>query len=626
MLRGGRRGAPAWEESVRAYALIPARSGSKGLPDKNILAVAGHPLLAYSVAFGARIPVERVLLSTDSPRYAEIGRAYGAEVPGLRGPVASGDTAMEEDILAELDTVLPARGIPLPDVWVWLKPTCPFRDAAAVAEAIAVLRDRPEVDAVRIVSEADARLHRINAEGWLEPLLDSWDPARSKMRRSEFPKVFQPFNLEVFRHAGWKSRGSLFMGRRIHPIVLPRITGLDVDDRDGFELIRTLVEATPRPDLVARHIPLPPEPPADPRAALPYAELERLHHAADAPGRAALLEAVMRRETGEYSQTALDLARFDATPLAEACAAILAVQPVHRVALRALAWCRGRAGDADGARAALARLLEAWPDQGLDSRRELLRLHLLGTHDVPSREGDWQRHGRDRGEMSRIAYQVQRAVAEGRAPELAAFESTLAARLAEALADPGPAAAWLDRLRAARSVALVGNGPALAGSGAAAAIEAHDVVLRLNYPVILGHEADVGRRTDLMFLDASHRVRVAERMARHPGYPAVPALCTHAPPPGAPPGPPGVPLSVMRLVCDLTYTRPTSGFAALVLAGMLLGRPVTLFGFDFFRPGGRGHYYDAAAAPFTHETGYERWFVERVLPVLRPQMRWVRPT
>ena len=107
---------------MRAYALIPARSGSKGLPDKNVLPIAGHPLLAYSVAFGKRIPVERVPLSTDSPRYAEIGRAYGAEIPGLRGPTASGDTAMEEDILADLDTALPARGIPLPDIWVWLKP------------------------------------------------------------------------------------------------------------------------------------------------------------------------------------------------------------------------------------------------------------------------------------------------------------------------------------------------------------------------------------------------------------------------------------------------------------------------------------------------------------------------
>jgi CMP-N-acetylneuraminic acid synthetase len=243
---------------MRAYALIPARSGSKGLPDKNILPIAGHPLLAYSVAFGRLLPVERVLLSTDSPRYAEIGRAYGAECPLLRGPAASGDTAMEEDILADLDARLPAHGVPLPDAWVWLKPTCPFRDPDAVREALAVLRDRPEVDAVRIVSEADARLHVINPEGWLEPLLPIWDPARSKMRRSEFPKAYQPFNLEVFRHQGWRERGALFMGRRIHPIVLPRITGLDVDDADGFEIIRALIESRPRPPLIARHIHLDP--------------------------------------------------------------------------------------------------------------------------------------------------------------------------------------------------------------------------------------------------------------------------------------------------------------------------------------------------------------------------------
>lgn len=243
---------------MRAYALIPARSGSRGLPDKNILPIAGHPLLAYSVAFGRLLPVERVLLSTDSPRYAEIGRAYGAECPLLRGAAASGDTAMEEDILADLDARLPAHGLPLPDVWVWLKPTCPFRDLDAVHQALAVLRDRPDIDSVRIVSEADARLHRINAEGFLEPLLEGWDPARSKMRRSEFPKVYQPFNLEVFRHQGWRERGALFMGRRIHPIVLPRITGLDVDDADGFEIIRALIECRPRPPLVARHIHLDP--------------------------------------------------------------------------------------------------------------------------------------------------------------------------------------------------------------------------------------------------------------------------------------------------------------------------------------------------------------------------------
>jgi len=238
---------------MRAYALIPARSGSKGLPDKNIRPVDGHPLLAYSVAFGKKIPVERVILSTDSAAYRDIAIRYGAECPYLRGPKASSDTAMEEDILADLAENLPRHGIDLPDIWVWLKPTCPFRSTDAVEEAIGILERAPDVDSVRIVSEADARMHRINADGFLEPLLKEWDPRRSKMRRSEFPKVYQPFNLEVFRHAGWAERGSLFMGRRIRPIVRPRITGLDVDDQDSFDIIKTLIESKPRAEIVRKY-------------------------------------------------------------------------------------------------------------------------------------------------------------------------------------------------------------------------------------------------------------------------------------------------------------------------------------------------------------------------------------
>jgi len=235
---------------VKAYALIPARSGSKGLPDKNILPIDGHPLIAYSIAFGNKLALDKVLVSTDSPKYREIAHRYGAECPYLRGPRASHDTAMEEDILADLEESLPPLGINLPDIWVWLKPTCPFRNSDAVWKAIETLDTQPDVDSVRIVSEADARLHKINADGDLEPLLSTWDPKRSKMRRSEFPKVFQPFNLEVFRHEGWKKRGALFMGHKIKPIVQPRITGLDVDDREGFEIIKTLIEARPRPEFL----------------------------------------------------------------------------------------------------------------------------------------------------------------------------------------------------------------------------------------------------------------------------------------------------------------------------------------------------------------------------------------
>jgi CMP-N,N'-diacetyllegionaminic acid synthase len=239
---------------MRVYALIPARSGSKGLPDKNILPIDGHPLIAYSIAFGLKLGIDRVLVSTDSERYAEIAREHGAECPFLRGAAASGDRSREEDILADLAVKLPAHGIALPDIWVWLKPTNPFRSVAAVREALEILRTRPEVDSVRLVSEADARLQVINAEGYLEPLLPAWPAGFSKLQRHQLPKAYHPFNLEIFRHRGWAEWGSGFMGRKIVPILQPRITGLDIDDRDGFEIIKALIESRPRAEAVARHI------------------------------------------------------------------------------------------------------------------------------------------------------------------------------------------------------------------------------------------------------------------------------------------------------------------------------------------------------------------------------------
>ena len=84
------------------YAIIPARSGSKGLADKNIKQIGGKPLLAHSIEFAIKLNVDRVFCSTDSAIYAEIAKKYGAEVPFLRSTEASSSTAMEQDILKDL--------------------------------------------------------------------------------------------------------------------------------------------------------------------------------------------------------------------------------------------------------------------------------------------------------------------------------------------------------------------------------------------------------------------------------------------------------------------------------------------------------------------------------------------
>src|SRR5438270_2906216 len=119
---------------------------------------------------------------------------------------------MEEDILADLAKSLPNLGIDLPDIWVRLKPTSPLRTVRSVEAAVAALKDDANIDSVRVVSESDARLHVVNDEGYLAPLLPNWDPDRSVMRRDEFPRAYKPFNLDVLRHAHWVERGAAYMG------------------------------------------------------------------------------------------------------------------------------------------------------------------------------------------------------------------------------------------------------------------------------------------------------------------------------------------------------------------------------------------------------------------------------
>ena len=122
------------------YGLVPARSGSKGLSDKNILKINGHPLMSYAIEYGKKLKLDKVIVSTDSKKYLSIAKQYGAECPYLRGEKASIDTAREEDILLDLDDNLPKFNVEIPDIWVWLKPTNPFRDLQKGIEAINKLK------------------------------------------------------------------------------------------------------------------------------------------------------------------------------------------------------------------------------------------------------------------------------------------------------------------------------------------------------------------------------------------------------------------------------------------------------------------------------------------------------
>lgn len=122
-------------------AIIPARSGSKGLPDKNIIDLNGRPLMAYTIDAAQKSNCfEEVMVSTDSEKYAEIAKSCGARVPFLRQSVTSGDTAGSWDVVREVLANYANNGRHF-DYVALLQPTSPLRDERDIAAAFDMLKD-----------------------------------------------------------------------------------------------------------------------------------------------------------------------------------------------------------------------------------------------------------------------------------------------------------------------------------------------------------------------------------------------------------------------------------------------------------------------------------------------------
>lgn len=123
-------------------AVIPARSGSKGLIDKNIKMMCGKPLMTYSIqaAIDSKC-FDTVMVSTDSEHYAEIAREFGAEVPFLRYSETAGDTAGSWDVVKEVLNRYKSIGKAFQNVCL-LQPTSPLRTADDICKAYQLYREK----------------------------------------------------------------------------------------------------------------------------------------------------------------------------------------------------------------------------------------------------------------------------------------------------------------------------------------------------------------------------------------------------------------------------------------------------------------------------------------------------
>lgn len=137
---------------MRTLALIPARGGSKGLPKKNIMPIAGKPLIAWTIEQATESKhVDRVVVSTDNAEIAEVARNCGADVPFMRPPELATDEAKTVDVALHALAKL-KEDEDRYDVLALLEPTFPTRDAKDIDICLEILNGNPR--ALAIVSVA----------------------------------------------------------------------------------------------------------------------------------------------------------------------------------------------------------------------------------------------------------------------------------------------------------------------------------------------------------------------------------------------------------------------------------------------------------------------------------------
>lgn len=215
--------------------IIPARGGSKGIPNKNLRLLAGRPLLAYTAESAmASDVIDRLILSTDSEAIAKLGRDLGIEVPFMRpAHLATDDSAMLP-VLQHAVSRIEKGGWPV-DIVVLLQPTSPMRKPEHIANAVSLLKKGKSDSVVSVIGIPDifSPQKALRLEG---NYLQFWSTdSRSIVRRQQLETFYA---REGTVYAMWRDvlleKGSLY-GNRCTPLILERNESLNIDTPEDWE-------------------------------------------------------------------------------------------------------------------------------------------------------------------------------------------------------------------------------------------------------------------------------------------------------------------------------------------------------------------------------------------------------
>lgn len=225
---------------MRNLAIIPARSGSKGLKDKNIKLLNGKPLLAYTIeAAKASGIFDEIFISTDSTKYAEIALRWGAKVPFLRSEELSTDTASSWDVVKDAISKYKNIGHEF-DTVTLLQPTSPLRTPTDIINGYKLMLEK---DANFIIGVCELE----HSPLWANVLPEDYSmvnflkPEVINMNRQDIPTYYRINGALYIVKVDYLMKTSEIYANNGFATIMSKENSIDIDDQLDFTIAKVLL-------------------------------------------------------------------------------------------------------------------------------------------------------------------------------------------------------------------------------------------------------------------------------------------------------------------------------------------------------------------------------------------------
>ena len=225
---------------MKTIAYIPVRGGSKGVPKKNIHPLGGYPLIAYTIAVAKLARhIERIIVSTDSEEIADIAIQYGAEVPFKRPSEFAQDMSPDRGHTLHAMNWFKDNEESVPEYWVHLRATTPFRDPEFVDNAISEIRNHSTATSLRsghLVPESHCKWFKLDENGFfIGNCPEDKRPEYYMLPRQLFPPVYNPNGYVDIMKASFTLNSESLLGDKMIGFVTPLT--YEVDTFEELEML-----------------------------------------------------------------------------------------------------------------------------------------------------------------------------------------------------------------------------------------------------------------------------------------------------------------------------------------------------------------------------------------------------